>query len=149
MPSTDLDCTNMAELEKRQRVAAYGVARRADCILLVRAAKSSGVEGTWWLPGGGLEFGESPKECVVREFLEETGLNAKVGTLLDAVSSVHNSAEEDVRLHSVRLVYEVTIREGSFVHEAAGSTDRARWVPQGALRDIPLIPWVRDLLSQP
>lgn len=30
------------------------------------------------LPGGGLEFGEGPEECIVREFMEETGLTVKV-----------------------------------------------------------------------
>jgi len=30
-------------------------------------------------PGGGLEFGEGTRECVEREFLEETGLVVKAG----------------------------------------------------------------------
>lgn len=31
------------------------------------------------LPGGGLEFGEGTRECLKREFLEETGLEVMVG----------------------------------------------------------------------
>ncbi|UPT66698.1 MAG: NUDIX domain-containing protein [Sphingobacteriales bacterium JAD_PAG50586_3] len=30
------------------------------------------------LPGGGLEFGEGPAECIAREFMEETGLTVRV-----------------------------------------------------------------------
>ena len=30
------------------------------------------------LPGGGLEFGEGTRDCLVREFKEETGLDVKV-----------------------------------------------------------------------
>jgi ADP-ribose pyrophosphatase YjhB (NUDIX family) len=30
------------------------------------------------LPGGGLEFGEGAAECVIREFMEETGLNVRI-----------------------------------------------------------------------
>lgn len=30
------------------------------------------------LPGGGLEFGEGTKECLLREFKEETGLNVSI-----------------------------------------------------------------------
>ena len=31
------------------------------------------------LPGGGLEFGEGTRACLVREFMEETGLTVTVG----------------------------------------------------------------------
>jgi ADP-ribose pyrophosphatase YjhB (NUDIX family) len=31
------------------------------------------------LPGGGLEFGEGTRDCLVREFQEETGLDVTVG----------------------------------------------------------------------
>ncbi len=31
------------------------------------------------LPGGGLEFGEGTKDCLKREFKEETGMNVTVG----------------------------------------------------------------------
>jgi 8-oxo-dGTP diphosphatase len=66
----------MPNLAERQRVAAYGLARRGDEVLLVHTAAN-----TWWLPGGGVEFGESPEECVAREFEEETGLDVKVGLI--------------------------------------------------------------------
>ena len=75
----------MPQLEERQRLAAYGLARRANKVLLVRASPSTGVPGTWWLPGGGLQFGESPGTCLVREFMEETGLRAAVGGVVDVV----------------------------------------------------------------
>lgn len=31
------------------------------------------------LPGGGLEFGEGTRECLMREFMEETGLTVTIG----------------------------------------------------------------------
>ncbi len=53
----------MPALEGRQRVAAYGLARRGKEVLLVHTPT-----GTWWLPGGGVGFGETPEECVLRDF---------------------------------------------------------------------------------
>jgi 8-oxo-dGTP pyrophosphatase MutT (NUDIX family) len=31
------------------------------------------------LPGGGLEFGEGTRDCLKREFMEETGLDVEIG----------------------------------------------------------------------
>lgn len=56
-------------------------------ILLVRES----VDGRWSLPGGWADVGGSPKETVVKEFKEETGLDVAVKALL---------AVFDKRLHA-------------------------------------------------
>ncbi len=133
---------------KRQRVAAYGVARRDDEILLVRASSETGVPGTWWLPGGGLEFGESPDECLVREFMEETGLEVRVLGLLDVVTDVAEWMREQVRLHSIRLIYEVEVVDGSARPETNGSTDAVQWLRSGDLEAVQLIPWLKEMMGR-
>ncbi|MEZ0579665.1 NUDIX hydrolase [Nocardioides sp. MH1] len=137
----------MGATSVRQRVAAYGVARREGTVLLTQASLDSGVPGTWWLPGGGVEFGENPRDCLAREFLEETGLHARVGGVLDVVSDVSDMVHEPVRLHSIRLIFEVEVSTGSARPEVGGSTDAVLWVAIEHVCDLPLIPWLRDIAS--
>jgi 8-oxo-dGTP diphosphatase len=44
--------------------------------------------GTYALPGGHLEFGETPEECAAREILEETGLKVKNIRFLTATNDI-------------------------------------------------------------
>lgn len=46
-------------------------------VLIMRRQGSHGA-GTWSVPGGHLEYGETVAECAVREVEEETGLRIKV-----------------------------------------------------------------------
>jgi 8-oxo-dGTP diphosphatase len=59
-------------------VRVYGILIDSDNGLLV---SDEFIRGDFFtkLPGGGLEFGEGTRDCLVREFKEETGLDVTVG----------------------------------------------------------------------
>ena len=117
------------------RVAAYAVVERRGKILLTHWRRGH-LHG-WTLPGGGIDPGEDPRDAVVREVLEETGLEAKIGKLLGVDSRVMVREEvpegTDPELHTIRIVYRATVKDGPLRHEIGGSSDEARWVP---LREI-------------
>lgn len=47
-------------------------------LILKRIRPSSDGLGYWELPGGGLEYGETPHEALIRELKEETDLDIKI-----------------------------------------------------------------------
>lgn len=59
-------------------VRVYGVLVNTNNEILVSDEYIKGAYITKF-PGGGLEFGEGTKDCLVREFKEETGLEVTVG----------------------------------------------------------------------
>jgi len=60
----------------------------------------------WGIPAGSLEYGEQPEKAIVREFMEEAGIQIRVEKLLLAESS-----KDD---HHVSLIYLCTIVSGTF-----------------------------------
>jgi 8-oxo-dGTP pyrophosphatase MutT (NUDIX family) len=59
-------------------VSVKGVAVQDGKVLLLENERNE-----WELPGGKLELGEDPPDCVVREISEETGWQVTAGPLLD------------------------------------------------------------------
>jgi 8-oxo-dGTP diphosphatase len=112
------------------RLAAYGVIVRDGRILLCRVAPGNLGAGLWTLPGGGLDFGESPDAGAVREVEEETGLIAAI----DGPAAIHSDTgvwdrrSGPVRFHHVRFVFPMTIVGGEERLEVDGSTDAFEWV---------------------
>ena len=47
-------------------------------LILKRVRPSSDGLGYWELPGGGLEYGETPHQSLIRELKEETNLDIKI-----------------------------------------------------------------------
>jgi 8-oxo-dGTP pyrophosphatase MutT (NUDIX family) len=138
----------MAEHPRVQRVSTYGVARDGDSVLMVRIANFGGGDiGTWMLPGGGLDHGETTEHAVVREFAEETGYRVTVDRLL-GVTSDHRTLGDGTDFHGVYVLYEVTVLSGQPQAEVTGSTDGVRWVELADLRDLPILEAFRGVLDR-
>ncbi|WP_437805407.1 NUDIX hydrolase [Sorangium sp. So ce1078] len=65
--------------------------------LLIRRSDT----GTWALPGGTLEWGETLRDSIVRELAEEAGVTE---VELGRVVGVYSRPDRDVRFHAVTVV---------------------------------------------
>jgi 8-oxo-dGTP diphosphatase len=113
------------ETLQRTRVGAYVVCVRGGSVLLSRFTRSA----RWSLPGGGLDHGEPPEDGAVREVEEETGYRVALGALL----GVHSSLWAGGEVHALQIVYRGEVVGGELRDEVGGSSDRAEWVPLGAV----------------
>ncbi|HEX6870418.1 MAG TPA: NUDIX domain-containing protein, partial [Micromonosporaceae bacterium] len=121
------------------RLAAYGICRREDHLLLARYVSPDRSERHWTLPGGKVEHGEDPYHAVVREFAEETGYQVRVDRLLGVDSRTRvlpSGSLAGSEQHSVGVFYLVRIVGGDLRHELDGSTDLAEWVHEVTVSEL-------------
>jgi 8-oxo-dGTP pyrophosphatase MutT (NUDIX family) len=125
----------------------YTPRRQRIAVLLARGAPHLTVAGRWFLPGGGVDHGEHPEAALRREFVEETGLAVDVGPLYRILSD-QARLPDGTDLHTVRLIYRIDAHRGRVRAEAVGSTDDARWFTMDQALALPLMPYVRTVLSE-
>jgi 8-oxo-dGTP pyrophosphatase MutT (NUDIX family) len=95
----------------------------------------------WELPGGRIEVGESPEECVVREIAEETQWKITAGPVLDTWMYYIDAAERHVFIatygcYSVSDVEPVLSHEHKEVGLFARSEVHGLSMPDGYKRSI-------------
>jgi 8-oxo-dGTP diphosphatase len=142
-------------LPRRQRVAAYAVILRDERILLCRLAPWITANEQWTLPGGGIDHGEDPRDAVVREIREETGLDAVVGEHARVYSAHQARVRRDGRrsdYHALRIVYDGWVPADApepRVVEVDGSTIDSAWHPLADVLDgtVPTVPMVQQALA--
>ena len=113
-------------------VRSYGILIDNDRVALVRSSNPRHVPPLWWLPGGGIDFGEAPEDTLIREFREETGLDVDNPQLIGVTSDVRRRDNGD-KIHTVRIIFCVDLAGGELHHEVHGTTDHAAWFD---LRDL-------------
>ena len=133
---------------ERARVAAYALCvDESGRVLLCRIAPWVIAGEVWTLPGGGLDFGESPEVAVVRELAEESGYSGEIIELADVSDRLFADPDEPGRLHAIRIVYRVRITGGDLRDEPDGSTDTCAWFTLDEARALHLWELARRSLT--
>lgn len=115
-----------------------------DKVLAARRREGLHLAGFWEFPGGKIEPGETPRQCLVRELFEELGVWCRIGPYLG--QSLFDYGEKQVRL----LAYLAHVVDGEL---SPVDHDQLRWVASPELSllrwapaDVPLLAMVADYL---
>lgn len=104
--------------------AALAVVVKQDQVLLVRRGNEPDRD-RWGFPGGKIHWGEPVLEATLRELMEETGVQAEIVQVLDAVDVIRHGASGSVQHHYVLIAVLCRWQAGEAV--AADDAFEARW----------------------
>jgi len=113
-------------------------------IIIAQRKSSDHLSGLWEFPGGKIEPGETPEECLARELKEEFDIDVEVGELLG--SNVHHYDHISIELMAYRA---------SWVSGAITMNDHKayRWVTVDQLTEYEFapadVPFVEILRGKP
>lgn len=100
--------------------------------------------GLWSIPGGLVEEGESLREAVARETLEETGIVVEVKEPLEILDRIVYDEEGQVKYHFVIIDYRADPIEG--VLKESSDAIEARYVKLEDLKNYEITETVKNLL---
>lgn len=76
---------------------ACAVIERNGLVLAARRSEAMSMPLKWEFPGGKIDRGETPEQCLIRELQEELGVRIEVGRALSMAA--HDYADFSVRLY--------------------------------------------------
>lgn len=129
-------------------VAAVALIDDDGRVLIAQRPEGKSMAGLWEFPGGKVEAGETPEDALCREIKEELAIEL-CRTCLAPFNFASHAYET---FHLLMPLYlcrtwegEITPREGQAIKWVRG-IELSRYPMPPA--DEPLIPWLRDLLSE-
>jgi 8-oxo-dGTP diphosphatase len=129
------------------RLAAYAaIVDEENRILLTWFNGNEYSKPCWSMPGGGVEFDETPQEAVIREVMEEAGYLVEVGhpMAVDTFTEAHWGRDRRP-YKSVRVIFHVRITGGRLgTTEMNGSTDFAQWI---SIAEVPPLSPKADIID--
>jgi 8-oxo-dGTP diphosphatase len=127
--------SNGREYPERPIVGVGGVAISNGRVLLIRRGNPP-LEGEWSIPGGTLEVGETLPEAVKRELAEETGIDVRVGELIEVLERIFLDPGGRTKYHYVILDYLCDLTGGNAL--AGSDATEVAWTTESELEKYQL-----------
>ncbi len=118
----------------------------ADGKVLIVKRKYDPLAGQWSLPGGGVELGETLEDSIVREMLEETGLEIEVGPVIEVFDRITRDDDGEVRYHFVLVDYLCWPVGGEL--QASSDVEEARFVDPSELPQYHLTKKANEVIER-
>ena len=127
-------------------VAACALVDADGRVLIAQRPQGKQLAGLWEFPGGKVEKGETPEECLIRELREELGIETQAACLAPLTFASHSYDD----FHLLMPLY--VCRRFTGIPEPK-EAQALKWVRPNRLRDYPmppadapLVPFLVDLL---
>ncbi|HXX26109.1 MAG TPA: 8-oxo-dGTP diphosphatase MutT [Pseudolabrys sp.] len=121
-------------------VAACALIDADGRVLIAQRPEGKPMAGLWEFPGGKVEKGERPEECLIRELKEELGITVKEDCLAPLTFASHVYPD----FHLLMPLYVCRRWEGAVT---ATEGQRLAWVRPNRLRDYEMPPADVPLVS--
>ena len=120
------------------------IVRNRNVVLVRRGSEP--LLGEWSLPGGMLELGETLRQGIAREVLEETGLRVRVEQVLDVFDSILPDATGRTQFHYVLIDFLCVPLEGDL--RAGSDVSQVTWAGEDELDRFGLTENVRAVIRK-
>ena len=128
----------------RPRVRVAGIVIQENSILLIQHVKNE--KKYWLVPGGGVDWGESLEEALIREYKEETNLDVEVKDFLFFSETI----SPDKNKHVINLYFLVKIKNDSETMKIGNETNLSdlKYVSKEEIQNIKLYPNIKEQLMK-
>lgn len=126
-------------------VGVGGIIFRGDEVLLIKRGKEPGL-GQWSIPGGVVRAGETLKDAVVREVLEETHLEVEVLALAKVLERIFRDPDGRVAYHYVLVDFLCRLVKGALQPDS--DAREACFVPLRDLASFKIVPATLEVIRR-
>ena len=126
----------------KPRIRVAGITIQGDEILLIEHTKKD--KKYWLVPGGGVDWGESTEQALIREYKEETNLDIEVKDFLFFSEAI----SPDKNKHVINLYFLVIVKNDSEPMKIGDEWNLSdlRYVSKEEIKDIKLYPNIKEQL---
>jgi len=135
------------EYPERPIVGVGAVIINQERVLLVKRGNPP-LQGSWSLPGGVVEVGETLREATQREAREETGLTVEAGEVIEVLDRIirDDNGKGSVHYHYVLIDFLCRLRGGELL--AGGDAAAAEWATEDELKKFKLDKLAMDVIAK-